>query len=113
MRPPVAAADLISRMMRTLSQPFGSWQDAADSAQMMPCECDACIFIRAARAAHGAQRLEAETKSRILLREWLSPEQLAQYTRNQCFEVVGSNTGKRYLIQEGQQQNVFELEPPF
>ena len=85
----------------------------ADSAQTRLCECDVCVSFRAVKAAHAAQRLDAEIKSRILLQEWLTPEQLAQYARNRCFEVVGSKTGKRYLIQEGRQQNVFELEPPF
>jgi hypothetical protein len=85
----------------------------AESAPTRLCECDACVSFRGVKAAHAAQRLDAETKSRILLREWLTAEQLAQYARNQCFEVFGSKTSKRYLIQEGRQQNVFELEPPF
>lgn len=100
-------------LVRLLNGVIRSWQMGADSAQARPCECDACVTFRIVKAAHAAQCLDAETKSRILLREWLTPEQLAQYARNQCFEVFGSKTGKRYLIQEGQQQNVFELEPPF
>ena len=31
-----------------------------------------------------------------LLREWLSPEQLAQYDEHGYFEVTGCRTGKRY-----------------
>jgi hypothetical protein len=96
-----------------LNRLIRGWQMEADSAQTRPCDCDACVSFRVVKAAHAARRLDAETKSRILLREWLTPEQLGQYARNGCFEVVGSKTGKRYLIQEGQQQNVFELEPPF
>jgi hypothetical protein len=96
-----------------LNRLIRGWQMEADSAQMRPCDCDACVSFRVVKAAHAAQRLDAETKSRILLREWLTAEQLGQYVRNWCFEVVGSKTGKRYLIQEGRQQNVFELEPPF
>jgi hypothetical protein len=96
-----------------LNRLIRGWQMEADFAQARPCDCEACVSFRVVKAAHTARRLDAETKSRILLREWLTPEQLGQYARNRCFEVVGSNTGKRYLIQEGRQQNVFELEPPF
>jgi hypothetical protein len=100
-------------LVGALSRLIRGWQMEADSAQRGLCECDACVSFRGVKAAHTAQRLDAETKSRILLREWLTPEQLALYLRNRCFEVFGSKTGKRYLIQEGRQQNVFELEPPF
>ena len=100
-------------MMEALYRLIRRWQMGAGLGQTRLCECDSCVSFRVVKAAHAAQRLDAETKSRILLREWLTPEQLAQYLRNRCFEVVGSKTGKRYLIQEGRQQNVFELEPPF
>src|SRR5262244_1316575 len=59
-----------------------------------------------ALAALGA----AEAKAKALLKEWLSSEQLVQYEQNRWFEVVGSKTGKRYRIQEQQQQNVYELD---
>jgi hypothetical protein len=52
----------------------------------------------------------AEHKSLALLREWLSPAQLAQYEKDKTFETVGSKTGKRYRIKQGNQQNVFELD---
>jgi hypothetical protein len=83
---------------------------AADSPQMLPCDCNACVSIRAVKAAHAAQHLDAETKSRILLREWLSPEQLVQYEARGAFEVIGSKTGKRYRIEERRQLNVYELD---
>ena len=63
-----------------------------------------------ALAALGAAESKSEAKAKALLKEWLSPEQLAQYERNRWFEVVGSKTGKRYRIQERQQQNVYELD---
>jgi hypothetical protein len=100
-------------LVGVLSRLIRGWQMQAESAPTGLCECHVCVSFRGVKAAHAAQRLDAETKSRILLREWLTAEQLAQYARNQCFEVFGSKTGKRYLIQEGRQQNVFELEPPF
>src|SRR5215831_6500295 len=62
-----------------------------------------------ALAALGMAESKSEAKAKALLREWLSPEQLVQYERNRWFEVVGSKTGKRYRIQERQQQNVYEL----
>jgi hypothetical protein len=52
----------------------------------------------------------AECKSLALLREWLSPAQLSQYEKDKAFESVGSKTGKRYRIKQGNQQNVFELD---
>jgi hypothetical protein len=91
-------------------RPMAGQEMAADPAQMQPCECEGCVSARAAKAASAAQRLDAETKSRILLCEWLSPAQLAQFERNRFFEVVGSKTGKRYHILECLQQNVFELD---
>jgi hypothetical protein len=46
----------------------------------------------------------------ILLRQWLSPEQFAQYEGSASFGVVGSKTGKRYRIHHGRLQNVYELD---
>ena len=63
-----------------------------------------------ALAALGAAESKSEAKAKALLKEWLSPEQLAQYEQNRWFEVAGSKTGKRYRIQEQQQQNVYELD---
>ena len=63
-----------------------------------------------ALAASGAAESKSEAKAKALLKEWLSSEQLVQYEQNRWFEVVGSKTGKRYRIQERQQQNVYELD---
>jgi hypothetical protein len=51
-----------------------------------------------------------ELRGRKLLREWLSPEQLAQYDAHNCFEVTGCHTGKRYRIRHGIGTNVYELD---
>jgi hypothetical protein len=51
-----------------------------------------------------------ELRGRKLLREWLSPEQLAQYDAHNYFEVTGCHTGKRYRIRHGMGANVFELD---
>jgi hypothetical protein len=53
---------------------------------------------------------QAEQKGAALLREWLSPEQARQYDRGNYFEVIGSDTGKRYRIYHGCSMNIEELE---
>ena len=45
-----------------------------------------------------------------LLKEWLSPEQRAQYDANGYFDVTGCNTGKRYRIHHGTAMNVHEID---
>ena len=45
-----------------------------------------------------------------LMRDWLSPDQRAQFDDSGTFEVVGCDSGKRYRICHGTQQNVFELD---
>jgi hypothetical protein len=51
-----------------------------------------------------------EQRGLKLLREWLSPEQLAQYDAHKYFEVIGCHTGKRYRIHHGNGTNVVELD---
>jgi len=53
---------------------------------------------------------EAEQKARALLRRWLSPAQLEQYEKKGHFEVVGSDSGKRYRIHRYDQMNIEELD---
>ena len=45
-----------------------------------------------------------------LLREWLSPEQLAQYDRFGYFDVTGCDSGKRYRIRHGTGTNIYEMD---
>ena len=45
-----------------------------------------------------------------LLREWLSPQQKAQFDASKCFEVVGCDSGKRYRISYCKGTNVHELD---
>jgi|ERR1700726_219952 len=52
----------------------------------------------------------SELRGRKLLREWLSPEQLAQYDEKNYFEVTGCHTGKKYLVSHGSGMNVYELD---
>jgi hypothetical protein len=51
-----------------------------------------------------------EQKAFALLRLWLSPEQAKQYRSYRYFEVIGSDTGKRYRIRHGSAMNVDELD---
>jgi hypothetical protein len=53
---------------------------------------------------------DAETRGQHLLREWLSPEQRAQFDAHTYFDVIGCHTGKRYRIRHGYQVNVEELD---
>jgi hypothetical protein len=52
----------------------------------------------------------SELRGRKLLREWLSPDQLAQYDAHNYFDVTGCHTGKRYRIRRGMGTNVYELD---
>jgi hypothetical protein len=52
----------------------------------------------------------SELRGCKLLREWLSPEQLAQYDAHNYFDVTGCHTGKRYRIRHGTGTNVYELD---
>jgi hypothetical protein len=51
----------------------------------------------------------AERRAQEFLRSWLSPEQRRQYDARRNFEVVGSDTGKRYRICKGSVFNIQEL----
>jgi len=51
-----------------------------------------------------------ELRGRTLLREWLSPEQLALYDAHNYFEVTGCHTRKRYRINYAIGANVYEID---
>lgn len=53
---------------------------------------------------------DAKKKAQDLLRSWLSPDQAKQYDEKKYFEVVGSDTKKRYRVYQGRQQNVWEVD---
>jgi hypothetical protein len=53
---------------------------------------------------------DAEARGLRLLKEWLSPAQLAQYETHRFFDVTGGTSGKRYRVKHGRAQNVFELD---
>jgi hypothetical protein len=53
---------------------------------------------------------EREARGLKLLKQWLSPEQFAQYEAKSYFEVTGCHSGKRYRICRGTSMNVHELD---
>jgi hypothetical protein len=53
---------------------------------------------------------DCEARGLKLLREWLSPEQLAQFNANSYFDVIGCDSGKRYRIRYGSSMNIEELD---
>ena len=53
---------------------------------------------------------KAVARGAQLLKDNLTPDQLAMYERERHFEVVGSDTGVRYRILKGRQMNVLELD---
>jgi hypothetical protein len=63
-----------------------------------------------ASARNADERWAAEERAQELLRAWLSPEQRKQYDQRASFEVVGSDTGKRYRICKGHVFNIQELD---
>ena len=53
---------------------------------------------------------QAEIRGINLLKEWLSPEQLAQYKSYGYFDVFGRQSGKRYRIRYGAAMNICEMD---
>jgi hypothetical protein len=53
---------------------------------------------------------EREARGLELLKQWLSPEQFAQYDTKSYFEVTGCHSGKRYRISHGTSMNIHELD---
>jgi hypothetical protein len=53
---------------------------------------------------------DCEARGLRLLREWLSPAQLAQYDAHRYFDVIGCHSGKRYRIRHGTATNIHELD---
>jgi hypothetical protein len=51
-----------------------------------------------------------EARGVTLLRQWLSPEQQAQFDASKCFDVVGCDSGRRYRISHGTGTNVHEID---
>ena len=69
-------------------------------------------YIREVQAARECYRARFPTRKERginLLREWLSPEQRAQFDEKSYFDVIGCDSGKRYRIHYGDTTNVHEI----
>ena len=67
--------------------------------------------VQAFREWHRTTAADApEARATTLLREWLSPQQRAQFDAEGYFEVVGCDSGKRYRIHHGTSMNVHEMD---
>jgi hypothetical protein len=73
---------------------------------------DCSPSLRAVRALYRSfiEEKGPEGRARGLLREWLSPDQRAQFDADGYFEVTGSHTGRRYRIHQGTMSDVLELD---
>ena len=69
-----------------------------------------CAMIVALLAQVPAQRRKVEQRAYTLLKEWLSPEQLARFEVHGHFEVRGSHSGKCYRIRDRRFMNIDELD---
>ena len=68
-------------------------------------------WAHAVRSRHRERRCtESELRGIKLLREWLSPVQLAQFDRYGYFDVVGCDSGKTYRICYRSGTNIYELD---
>jgi hypothetical protein len=53
---------------------------------------------------------QAQEKAVALLCSWLSPEQKKQWLSSGVFEVIGCDTGTRYLITYASAMNIYQLD---
>ena len=76
------------------------WRSLAESARKVQALREQLKTIEDLREARGV----------TLLRQWLSPEQQAQFDASKCFDVVGCDSGRRYRISHGTGTNVHEID---
>ena len=67
------------------------------------------------RVLRGLRRIfssenNSEVRGLRLLRNWLTPEQHAQFDAKRYFDVIGCDSGKRYRIYYGAMSNVYEID---
>jgi hypothetical protein len=65
--------------------------------------------VQGARERYRARFVAREARGLTLLREWLSPEQRAEFDAKRYFDVIGCDSGKRYRIYYGTMSNVQEI----
>jgi len=76
------------------------WRSLAESARKVQALRERLKTIEDLREARGI----------TLLRQWLSPEQQAQFDASKYFDVIGCDSGRRYRIRHGTETNVHELD---
>jgi hypothetical protein len=69
-----------------------------------------CLIIAILGGRPQPTSRQAQQKALNLLRQWLSPEQAAQYNSSEHFDIIGSDTGARYRIRHGQMMNIDQLD---
>jgi hypothetical protein len=66
--------------------------------------------LQALRERHQNLFRDREARGIKLLREWLTPEQRAQFDAKRYFDVIGCNSKKRYRIHYRSSTNVHEID---
>jgi hypothetical protein len=87
-------------LTQRLSTVTGLWHSVSKVARNVLTLPERYRAIKAAREARGL----------VLLREWLSPAQRAQFDASKYFEVVGCDSGWRYRIHYGTVTNVHQID---
>ena len=87
----------IHRLIATPLNLWRCWEDVTRKIRSMRQRREVIGNIRNARGI-------------TLLREWLSPEQQAQFDAHRHFDVIGCDTGTRYRIRHGAAPNVHEID---
>ena len=85
---------------RLISVPLNLWRVWVDGTRK----------VRALRERRKSVENIREARGITLLREWLSPEQQAQFDALRHFDVIGCDTGTRYRIRYGAAPNVHEID---
>src|ERR1700722_8414332 len=68
------------------------------------------VQARRARQREARSNRSPEARGLKLLREWLSPEQRAQFDLEGYFDVIGCDSRKKYRIHYGSSANIVELD---
>jgi hypothetical protein len=85
---------------RLISSPLHLWRWWAECAHQVEAVRDRRKAVEANREARGI----------ALLREWLSSEQQAQFDAFRHFDVIGSDTGRRYRVRHARTMGVHEMD---
>jgi hypothetical protein len=73
-------------------------------------DCAREVQARRAQAQEARSKRSPEARGLKLLREWLTPEQRAQFDLEGYFDVIGCDSGKKYRIHYGSSANIVELD---